>query len=444
MTAAARPGVEANLLDLFQTLGIDRAHIVAGGPPVVTDWQGLAIHHPERIASLTLPSPPILDVAELSGVASRLLILAGDQGASAQGATKLLSDLPSAASHVLRGYEWLPWSDVIADRGSEVGAAMLDFLGRHPVLAVSLSEGEGEAAGITYRIRGDGPPLVLMPLSLAPSQWEPLIPRLSETYCTISLGGPRLGVVGTLEERGRSNYLAIVRNVLDVVGIRAGEVVLEVGGGSGVVVREIARRTKGANRIIDVDFNPYLLREAASLAKQAGFSNEISFQEGHAEAIPLPDSGVDVALSFTVMEEGDADRMLAELVRVTRPGGRVGVIVRAVDMASWVSLPLSAAVRAKADQPGMLSGGVAAAGCANASLYRRFQAAGLTRLTCFPQFAVLSPAEVSRITIIKQRILATLVDDEAAEWRSAVAQAEADGTFFIAAPYHCAVGTKPL
>ena len=121
MTAAARPGVEANLLDLSQTLGLDRAHIAAGGPPVLTDWHGLAIHHPERIASLTLPSPPILDAAELSGLASRLLILAGDQGASAQGATKLLADLPSASPLLLRGYEWHPWSDVIADHGSEVG-----------------------------------------------------------------------------------------------------------------------------------------------------------------------------------------------------------------------------------------------------------------------------------------------------------------------------------
>jgi SAM-dependent methyltransferase len=443
MTAAAAPGVEANLLDLFRTLGIDRAHVAAGGPPVLTDWHGLAIHHPEQIASLTLPSPPILDAAELSGLASRLLILAGDRGASSQGATKLLADLPSAASHFLRGYEWMPWSDVIADRGSEIGAAMLDFLGRHPVQAVRPSEGEGETAGITYRIRGAGPPLVLMPLSLAPSQWEPLIPRLSEHYCTISLGGPLLGVVGTLEERGRSNYLALVRNVLDLVEIRPGETVLEVGGGSGVVVREIARRTEGANRIIDVDINPYLLREAASLAKQAGFGGRISFREGHAEAIPLPENSVDAALSFTVMEEGDADQMLAELVRVTKPGGRVGVIVRAVDMPSWVNLPLSAAVRAKADVPGMVSGGVAAAGCADRSLYRRFRSAGLARLACFPQFAVLSPSEASRIAIIKQRILATLGDDEAAEWRDAIAQAEADGTFFIASPYHCAVGTKP-
>ncbi len=110
-------------------------------------------------------------------------------------------------------------------------------------------------------------------------------------------------------------------------------------------------------------------------------ANEISFRAGHAEAIPLPENSVDVALSFTVMEEGDGDRMLAELVRVTKPGGRVAVIVRAVDMPSWVNLPLSAAMRAKADLPGMVSGGVAAAGCADTSLYRRFRSARLTRLS---------------------------------------------------------------
>ena len=443
MTTAAARGVELNLLDLLRHLGVERAHIAAGGPPVLTDWHGLATFHPERVASLTLPSPPILDTAELGGLASRLLVLAGDQGTSDQGATKLLHDLPGATSHFLRGYDWQPWSDVIADRGPEIGIAMLDFLDRHAVPAVTLSEGEGEAAGITYRIRGVGPPLVLMPLSLAPSQWEPLISTLDTRYCTISLGGPLLGVVGLLEARGRSNYLALVRNVLDLVGIQPGEVVLEVGGGSGVVVREVATLTTGANRIIDVDISPYLLREAASLAKRAGLADYITFQEGHAEAIPLADNSVDVALSFTVMEEGDADRMLAELVRVTRPGGRVAAIVRAVDMPSWVNLPISAAIRAKADQPGMASGGAAAAGCADTSLYRRFLAAGLTRLTCFPQFTVLGAEEVSRITIIKQRIIASLTEEEASEWRSAVARAEADGTFFIASSHHCAVGTKP-
>ena len=160
-----------------------------------------------------------------------------------------------------------------------------------------------------------------MPLDLAPSQWEPLIPGLSERYCTITLGGPLVGAVSLLEGRGRSGYLSVVRTVLDLVHIKPGEVVLEVGGGSGVVLRELARRTAGANRIIDVDINSYLLREAAALAQREGLAEQITFQEGSAEAIPLATDSVEVALSITVMEEGDAHRMLTELLRVTRPGG---------------------------------------------------------------------------------------------------------------------------
>jgi ubiquinone/menaquinone biosynthesis C-methylase UbiE len=64
-------------------------------------------------------------------------------------------------------------------------------------------------------------------------------------------------------------------------------------------------RTHIANRIIDNDINPYLLREAEALARRAGLGERIAFQEGHAEAIPLAESSVDVALSSTVTEEGD-------------------------------------------------------------------------------------------------------------------------------------------
>jgi ubiquinone/menaquinone biosynthesis C-methylase UbiE len=220
-------------------------------------------------------------------------------------------------------------------------------------------------------------------------------------------------------------------------------VILEVGGGSGVVLREIARCTASANRIIDVDINPYLLREAAILATRAGLAEPMTFQEGSAEAIPLAADSVDVALSFTVMEEGDADRMLAELIRVTRPGGRIAAIVRSLDLPPWANLPISAPLRAKVDKPGLIGAGVAADGCADASLYRRFHAAGLTELKCFPQLVAITPAEVSRFTISQQQILATLTAEEAAEWRSAAEWAEAAGTFFIATGHHCAVGTKP-
>jgi pimeloyl-ACP methyl ester carboxylesterase len=148
-TAAARP-IEACLLDLLQHFGIERAHIAAGGPPPLKDWHSLATLHPERVASLTLISPPNIDPAPLDGLASRMLVFAGDQGRLARGAAELTANLSRVSAHILRGYEWQPWSDVIADRG----AAMLDFLDRHPIPAVRLSETDGEVAGMTYRIRG--------------------------------------------------------------------------------------------------------------------------------------------------------------------------------------------------------------------------------------------------------------------------------------------------
>jgi len=198
---------------------------------------------------------------------------------------------------------------------------------------------------------------VLLPLDLSPGQWEPLIPTLTARYCTITLGGALLGSVASLEERGRSGYIAVVRALLDALTIVPGEDVLEVGCGSGVIMRELARRTAGANRLIGRDMNPYLLREAGALARREGLLDYIDFGEGRAEELPLPDGAVDVALSSTVFEEGDADRMLSEIVRVTRPGGRIGIVVRAVDMPFWVNLPLDPPLKAKIDAPGSSAAG---------------------------------------------------------------------------------------
>jgi SAM-dependent methyltransferase len=290
------------------------------------------------------------DPQTVEHLAAKLLAVTGDRGRIAEA---MRGALPGAQLVSLRDYEIFAWSDVAAERTREFGAAMLQFLARVSPAAggsVALREGAGEVAGISYRIRGAGPPLLLLPFFLAPSQWEPLVPLLSEQYCTITLGGAALGAVAILEARGRAvGYLQMVRTLLQEAQLHPGEAVLEVGCGTGVLDRWLARRTAKAHRVTGVDINPYLLQEASALARQEGLEGEIEFREGNAESLPFSDNTFDITMSVTVIEEVDADRMLAEMVRVTKPGGRVAVSARAVDMPSFMHLPLSMGLKAKVE-----------------------------------------------------------------------------------------------
>src|SRR5215468_2296284 len=298
----------------------------------------------------------------------------------------------------LRNYSSPAWADTIADRTADVTAAIRDFLVRvereHGLPTTVTARGEGEIAGIRYRIHGRGPAVVLMPLSLAPSQWEPLLLRLSNDYAVIVLGGAHLGIISLLEERARSGYGELIAQVLDRTEVALGDAVLEVGCGSGAVARALANRLGGANPIIATDINPYILSEARALARVKGLSEAIKFEHANAEALPYPDAQFDLAVCTTVLEEGDADRMLSELTRVTRPVGRIAVLTRAIDLGWWANLPVPGELKSKINALGPSTGaGVCDHGCADASLYARLTKGGLTPSMLGPQFAIYRDGE---------------------------------------------------
>src|SRR3546814_335353 len=166
----------------------------------------------------------------------------------------------------------------------------------------------------------------------------------------------------------------------------SGEGVVDVGCGAGALERMLARRLGDANPITAVDANPFLLREAAALAAAEGLDGRIRFADGNAETLPFPDGVFGCAFSVTVLEECDADRAIAEMMRVVRPGGRVGVIVRSTDLPQWWHVAAPEVLRARIETPPQ---SVAPAGVADASLYRRMRAAGLRDLVCFPSLVTL-------------------------------------------------------
>src|SRR4029453_12165341 len=123
-----------------------------------------------------------VDATALAALASRALVFHGDQGPAAERVRTAVARVPGATLRTLTNYSGLPFADIGAERRDEIEPALLEFLERverqSPSAVHALPAGAGKAAGLSYPIMGAGPPLVLLPLALAPSQWEPLLPGL--------------------------------------------------------------------------------------------------------------------------------------------------------------------------------------------------------------------------------------------------------------------------
>lgn len=126
------------------------------------------------------------------------------------------------------------------------------------------------------------------------------------------------------------DYAAVAREVIPALGpalvdalhVRAGEEVLDVGAGSGNAAIPAARR--GAS-VVANDLTPRLLEEGRADALRAGV--ELTWEQGDCEALPYADESFDVVMSCVGVMFAPHHQVAAdELVRVTRPGGRIGLI----------------------------------------------------------------------------------------------------------------------
>jgi SAM-dependent methyltransferase len=122
-----------------------------------------------------------------------------------------------------------------------------------------------------------------------------------------------------------ATVIVIVGEMLcEAVDVMPGERVVDVACGSGTAALAAARR--GAT-VTGVDYVPALLERGRERA--AAERVQVDWVEGDAEALPLEDASFDIVLStFGAMFAPDHARAAGELLRVCRPGGRIG-------MANW-------------------------------------------------------------------------------------------------------------
>jgi len=110
-------------------------------------------------------------------------------------------------------------------------------------------------------------------------------------------------------------------SLCETVDLEAGSTVLDVASGNGNASLAAARRFC---RVTGLDYVPELLQRAGERARAERL--DIEFVEGDAENLPFDDGAFDVALStYGVMFAPDHERTARELVRVVRPGGKIGL-----------------------------------------------------------------------------------------------------------------------
>jgi ubiquinone/menaquinone biosynthesis C-methylase UbiE len=114
--------------------------------------------------------------------------------------------------------------------------------------------------------------------------------------------------------------------ILDRVGLETGQALLDVACGTGVVTRDAAARLRGSGRVVGLDMNPRMLDVARGV--EAPFADTIEWIEGNALALPFDDATFDaVTCQHGLQFFPDKLAAVREMRRVSKPGGRAGILV---------------------------------------------------------------------------------------------------------------------
>lgn len=247
-----------------------------------------------------------------------------------------------------------------------------------------------------------------------------------------------------LELRGAQPHQRRLRRAfLRFAGVAAGDHVLDVGCGTGVVTRDLAAAAGRRGRVVGVDPSRAFVAEARRRTGSDGAGCRFRVADGL--RLPFRDGAFDAALAVTVLlHVPESGRVLAEMIRVTRSGGRVAALDQ--DMGTLVlDLPDRALTRRIVDGHAER---YYADPWSGRTLARRLRAAGLARVRG-RVFVVVEPAydEYVRSLLARRVELTTgwglVTAAEGRRWLADADAAASRGEFSMSLNYYAAVGVVP-
>jgi SAM-dependent methyltransferase len=139
-------------------------------------------------------------------------------------------------------------------------------------------------------------------------------------YAAVTARQQEIWATGDFHEIARQNVV-MAEALCAAVDPRGGDRVLDIACGSGTAALVAARRYC---EVAGIDYVPALIERARRRAAADGL--EVDFRVGDAQALPFPDASFDVVLSvYGVQFAPDQMRAAAEMLRVCRPGGKIGL-----------------------------------------------------------------------------------------------------------------------
>ncbi len=220
------------------------------------------------------------------------------------------------------------------------------------------------------------------------------------------------------------------RSTYDLLNVKPGEHILEVGCGAGDDARALAQLAGREGRVVGMDLSQTMIADAQK--KAVGLGTSLEFRQGDAHQLPFPDCTFDACRVDRVLQHlEDPQRAIAEMARVLKVGGRV-----AAAEPDWDTLVIDVPDRSLARKIIHHKCDSSRQGWIGRRLKNLFSAAGLTDISVDTHTLILTELPLAdqfigiRLAAANAAADRAISEQEAELWRRWLDQSSADGSFF--------------